>query len=225
MDQPLYRFIEWIAARAHLLWLVQCAQTQLLFGLLMFAVLCCLFGFYCYRAVFAGLTLLSVIAASYVWILPVWGAQACVTASAVLGVALAFLAFRWYRLGAVMLCALIGGSLVLYLAGLSAPSILAALAVAAAAGTAAFFFPLLGISGLTALWGAQVLAQEGWRHFQALGGAGAMIGVPVTTALLTAAGLALQLTLFRNQRLFSRALPKWLTARLQGRQEKKGVTA
>lgn len=226
MDQPLYQFIEWIAARAGLLWLVQNHQTQLLAGLLILAVLCWLFGFYCYRAIVAGLTLLGTIAASYAWILPVWGAQACVTASAVLGIALAFMAFRWCKLGSVALCALIAGSLVLHwVDGYAWPTILAASAAAIAAGIGTFFFPLLGISGLTALWGAQVLAEAGWRYFCALPEAEMAAGVVATTALLAAAGFALQLVLFRKQKLFSQTMPKGLAYRLQKRRERKGAAA
>ena len=40
---------------------------------------------------------------------PAWGAQAGATFGAVLGVSVGFLAFRWYKLGAVGLCAAIAG--------------------------------------------------------------------------------------------------------------------
>lgn len=227
MDQPLYRFLEWTAGESGLMWLVQGYQKEILFFVAVLALACCLFGFYCYRGVVSGLVFLGVTLASNLWIRPQWGAQAAVTACAVLGVVVGFLAFRWYRLGGVLLCALIAGSWVWQLTGASGQPALgtwALIALAAiAAGAAAFWFPLWSICGFTAVWGAAVFAGEGWRVWSALPGPEEQVWSAVLAAALAAVGLVLQLRLFHRQTLFPRIMPKSMEYRLQRKREKKEV--
>ena len=224
MEQPLYLFLMWTARESGLLWMVQEHQDQILTGVALLALVCCLFGFYCYRAVVSGLAFLGVTLGSFLCIDPMWGTQAAVTSSAVLGVIIGFLAFRWYRLGGVVLCALIAGSWVWQATGGSGMALVLAALAALLAGLITFFFPLWGICGFTAVWGAVAFAQEGWRVWSLLPSPEQPLCI-LLAIVLAVVGLALQMLLFRRQKLFARIMPQKLEYRLQKRREKRGVAA
>ena len=228
MEQPIYFFLSWVAEGSQLSGLMQSHTHAVIAALLVLALLCCLFGFYCYRGVVSGLVLCALILISRILLRPAWGALEAVTFCSVVGVAAAFLAFRWYRLGAVALCAVIAGSWMwqlLWHDPLEFPWwILAILLAAAAAGVLTFFFPLWGVCAFPALWGGLTLAQEGWRllpQFPRLDTPSALL----LGLALGGAGFALQLLLFRRQKLFPRIMPKQLEYRLQKRRQREGAAA
>ena len=211
MAQLLYRFLLYVAGQYGLTGLMQPNEHLILTIFAALALACCLFGFYVYRGAVSGLAFVCTALAGSLWIWPVWGQQAAVTFSAVLGVVFAFLSFRWYRPGSMALCAAIAGSGA-YLAATqcgastAAALILTALACAGA-GVLTFFFPFRSVCAFTALWGAAAFCEEGWRLWSVLPGPGSAASV-VLAVILAAAGFGCQLFLFRGQKLFPAAKPR-----------------
>ena len=222
MEQPLYLFISWVADLGGLLWLVEPYKEEILSFLVVLALFSCLFGFYLYRGMVAFLTLMCVVATSFLWIAPTWGAHIAVTVCAVVGVPVAFIAFRLRKLGAVALCSAISGSLLWLFLG-SPETFTFALVIliflgALLAGLVTYFFPLWSIYFFTALWGAVVFAMERGR----LWGAGPQVNAMtfVLGLVLTIGGFVLQFQLFRKQKVFEKIMPKKLEYWLEKRQKR-----
>ena len=226
MEQPLYQFFCWVAGKSGLLWLVESYEEPILLFLAVLALFSCLFGFYFYRGMVAGLTFLCVTAASFLWIEPAWGEHIAVTVCAVIGVSASFIAFRLSKLGAVALCSAIGGSFVWQFAGsLGFSALVFVLLIflgAFLAGLAAFLFPLWSVYLFTALWGGVVFAAEGGRLWGAVPGQTSLMA-PVAGIILAVGGFILQFQLFRKQKVLAKIMPRKLEYRLEKRREKKGV--
>lgn len=221
MEQPLYQLIEWTARENDLLALVSANQDVILKALMILAGISCFLGFYIYRAVVSGVVFMG-IALVGGCVGPAWGAQAGATFGAVLGVSVGFLAFRWYKLGAVGLCAAIAVDRVLMILGENAWTLPVALALALVAGGFAFFFPMWGICGCTAIWGGTTLAAHFTQLCPFLAHLGAA-GLVLLGAILSLVGLLLQLLLFRRQKLFAHIMPRRMEYALNKR--RKGVSA
>lgn len=223
MNQPLYQFISWVARKYDLLPLLQPYEGKVLAAIALLALGCCFFGFYCYRGMMSGLVLGCIALVGGLWVRPLWGAQAAATFGAVLGVALGFLAFRWYRFGAVTITGVIAGSWIYpALLGAKLPTavvIVATILLCSAAGAFTFFFPLWGVCGFTAFWGGLTFAAEGWRLIPSMGG----MQTPVRILLgmgLAVAGLAFQLWRYRKQMLFKKIMPQKMAYSLEKRKRR-----
>lgn len=225
MEQLLYQLFAWVSKEYGLLGLLQEYRESFMTALAVLGILSCLFGFYLYRGAMSVLMLLCVALAGSLWVRPVAGAQAAVTFSAVLGVSLGFLMFRWYRVGAVALCAAIVGSwmygLSLHMGFSLAFSAVVVVIGCIAAGIAAFFFPFWSVCGATAIWGAVVFASEGWRLLPVILPAEGSGDAVLMAIFLSVAGAVCQLVLFRHQKLFPRIMPQRMEYALQKKKEKR----
>lgn len=217
MEQLLYQLIEWTARANGLLDMVMANQETIVTAITVLALASSLFGFYLYRGVVSVLVFLTMTLIGGCWIGPAWGEQARATFGAVLGIAVAFLAFRWYRLGTVGLCAAIAAGWTWNILGPQGWFFAVLLGIAA--GGIAFCFPFWSVCGFTAAWGGVT--------FAALGGELLPIPQPILTLLgivLIPAGLTLQLILFRRQTLFDHIMPKRMEYTLEKfRRDKEGA--
>lgn len=218
MAQLFYDFLMYVAGTYELGGLLSPHEHALSAIFAAAGLLFCFFGFYWYRGAVSGLTFLCTILIGSLLVRPACGEQAAVTFSAIFGVVFPFLAFRWYRFGAVSLCAVLAGS-GMYLACVQAAlpfpaTVLLTVSACILAGIFTFLFPLWGVCGFTALWGAAVFAEEGQRLWEVLPSP----GTPAATALgvlCAVLGLACQLYVFRHQKLFARIMPPQVEYRIQ----------
>lgn len=218
MEQALYQLIARVAAEYGLQSLLLANATYVLRALLILALFMCPFGFYCYRAVVSGVTFLAVALLGAVWVRPHTWELAAVTFSAVIGVVMAFLAFRFYRPGAMALCAAIAASFVLPLiwqgGALSLGTVIILILLCLAVAVLTAMFPLWSVCAFTSSWGAVsfvAYSAELWPNaFNGLGAA--MLGI-----VLGVGGCALQLVLFRKQKLFARIMPQRVEYALERR--------
>lgn len=224
MTQLFYDFLMYVAGTYELTGLLSPHEYTLLTLFAAAGLLFCFFGFYWYRSVVSGLTFLCTILIGSFLIRPACGEQTAVTFSAIFGVILPFLAFRWYRVGSVSLCAVLaGGGAYLACVQMALPfpvTILLTVAACVLAGIFTFLFPFLGICGITALCGAIVFAEGGWRLYEALPrpGTPAAAALGVLCAVL---GVVCQLYVFRHQKLFTRIMPSHMEYRIQKFREKR----
>lgn len=224
MAQLFYGFLMYVTGTYELDGLLSMHENTILAIFAAAGLLFCFFGFYWYRGAVSGLTFLCTILIGSLLVRPACGEQAAVTFSAIFGVILPFLAFRWYRFGSVFLCAVLAGSgayLACVQAALPFPAtILLTAVLSALAGVFTFLFPFWGVCGFTALWGAIVFAEEGYRLWAALPFPGTPAALALG-ALCAALGLACQLFLFRHQKLFARIMPQSVEYRIQKFREKR----
>ena len=229
MEQPLYQLIALAVREYGLLAPFQEHFAAFMTAFVVLALICCLFGFYCYRAMASGLVFFCVLLIGGLLVKPAAGALTAVTFGAVMGVSAAFLAFRWYRFGAVALCAAITGNFLYVIsiqAGFSTPVMLVLTGIGCLAGGAlTFVFPFWGVCGFTAIWGAAAFAMEGWRLLPMMQEPLSVAAAAGLGVVLFAVGLACQLRLFRRQELFARIMPERMEYALQKRKGKQGVSA
>lgn len=228
MAQLFFGFLMYVAGTYELDGLLSPHEHTLLAIFAAAGLLFCFFGFYWYRGAVSGLTFLCTILIGSLLVRPACGEQAAVTFSAIFGVILPFLAFRWYRFGSVSLCAVLAGSWAYLLCVQAAlpfvATVLLTAVVCALAGIFTFLFPFWGVCVFTAVWGAIVFAEEGYRLWAALPlpGTPAALALGVLCAVL---GAACQLCLFRHQKLFARIMPQSVEYRIQKFKEKRRESA
>lgn len=164
-------------------------------------ILSCFLGFKVYRFFF------SVSIFAFVAIVSCLGLEghadwgAIVTCFAVLGTIMAFLGYYWYRLGAVVICAMAGGAIF----WLFVPSMFFVVIGIALAVIGVLFFPVVSVCLFTSISGGLVLAE---------------LGIGWKAMILTVAGFLLQLRISRNQKLFKKACPDRITHWLEKRRRK-----
>ena len=168
--------------------------------LLLLGILGCFLGFWVYRA-YVSVFLFFLIA--YVSTICLssrvdWGVV--VTCFAVVGTALAILAYGWHRLGGCILCACIG----IWIGTLVCPSVWAAILGGVLAVLWMLLFPVLALCSLTALWGgwliSDLLFQLVWKGKPSLHG--------LTAFICAGVGFGIQILLSRHQTLFAQTCPK-----------------
>lgn len=218
MAQLFYGFLMYVTGTYELDGLLSMHENTILAIFAAAGLLFCFFGFYWYRGAVSGLTFLCTILIGSLLVRPACGEQAAVTFSAIFGVILPFLAFRWYRFGSVFLCAVLAGSgayLACVQAALPFPAtILLTAVLSALAGVFTFLFPFWGVCGFTALCGAAVFVEEGQHLWEALPHPGTTVAAALCV-LCAALGLACQLYVFRHQKLFARIMPPQVEYRIQ----------
>lgn len=168
------------------------------------SLLLCFLGFRIYPAVFSGIVFFLTAAVfcllwkeRYSWLYV--SAGFCVV-----GAVLAFLGFRCKNMGAVLLCGLESAMLAAIMWG----NPLIAAAAGTLGGILTFCFPFAGVVTYQALCGGLLCLDITCRLFE--------ITLPVSrlwcleNAALIAAGLAVQIIMNRNQKLFEQTYPKWL---------------
>lgn len=168
------------------------------------SLLLCFLGFRIYPAVFSGIVFFLTAAVfcllwkeRYSWLYV--SAGFCVV-----GAVLAFLGFRCKNMGAVLLCGLESAMLAAVMWG----NPVAAAAAGILGGILTFYVPFAGVVIYQALCGGLLCLDITFRLFE--------ITLPVSrlwcleNAALIAAGLAVQIIMNRNQKLFEQTYPKWL---------------
>lgn len=168
-------------------------------------IVSCLAGFWCYRLFFSMVVFMGIVTLwSAVFTRFIDWRTAAATFS-VVGVAAALLAYRWHRLGAVIICGLIAAGLA-WKVHLSVGLIVLS---SVSAGIISLGFPVAALCVMTA-WGGSVLGAELFPHI--LSG--------VWQAVFFAAGLAVQGLTARKQTFFMKTCPGWFHNWLEQRERK-----
>lgn len=162
-------------------------------SILLVAFISCFFGFKIFRFISAIMAFFLTALLFIAWMSPKSNMGMIVTAFSLIGLVMAFLAFRWYRLSAFLMCALIGYSF----AAMFISNVWISAAIAIVFGLVAVVYPVIMMISVTALWGGITLGFEGLQ----------LIGVEylwlkiVASVLFVAGGLAVQY--FMNRKLIN----------------------
>lgn len=205
MNELMNEYFMWFAYQTGILGEIRRFEPFGAGCLLVLGVINCFLGFKTYR-MFFSVFLFSLIAAvcSICFRSRMdWGAV--VTCFAVLGTVLAFLSYQWYRLGGCI----IGGVIGMGIGWLLFPTVWSAAAGGALGMVFAFYFPVIAVCLLTALWGGGMLS-----------GLAVVPGGNYAFPLFAAAGFALQMVMNRSQTLFSRVCPDRVSHWLEGKRKK-----
>ena len=225
MQLPFYKFIELTAEEAGLQHLLQAGQQGILIFLALLAMGACFAGFKLYRPMASAVMFLLVILVGCHWLVPAWGLLKGITFCAVVSCSLAVVTFLCFHFSAMAFAgAVTAGFLYLAIQNLELPlwGILLILGIAAlAAAVLTHFFPLLAVTGFTALWGSSTFAFSGLAELLPdVDKLHAAASVPLFL-LLFAGGFAFQLFFFRKQTLFKKTMPEKLRFKLEQKQKKK----
>lgn len=221
---PLYQLLEWTFSTAQLSWLIRSYESTIMTAIAILALVMCFVGFYCYRGCASALVLIGTIHAGFIWLYPLYGRGFAATFGAVVGMVLAFLAFRFYRYSAILISmAIAGGIAWVYLTPFEDNKYYI-FAIAIAAGLITLLFPLFGVCTFTSLWGAYTFIMEGARLspelFNELSGEYDLLKA---FGVILVAGLICQFTLFSKQKIFPHIMPKGMEYALEKRKVKQGA--
>lgn len=227
MQLPFYKLIQLTAEEAGLQHLLQAGQQGILIFLALLAIAACFAGFKLYRPMASAVMFLLVILAGCHWLVPAWGMLKGITFCAVVSCSLAVVTFLCFHFSAMAFDgAVTAGFVYLAIQNLELPlwGILLILGITVVAtAVLTHFFPLLAVTGFTALWGSTTFAFSGLAdllpNVEKLHVAAS---VPLFL-LLFAGGYAFQLFFFRKQTLFKKTMPDKLRFQLEQKKRlKKG---
>lgn len=180
--------------------------------ILLLGIAACFFGFKIYRQLFAVILFLTAaFLFSYFMKESVdWGAV--VTCFSTVGVLLAFLGLFWNRLGGCVICGLIIGQI----SWLASQSVLATVVIIFLSVLCVLTFPVISICISTSIWGAMIL----YNVLPVSGAAGKRI---LIYAVVTFIGIAVQFLVNRQQTLFEKPYPDYVSYKIEQRKRRKNA--
>ena len=230
MEIPFFEFLKMTAEETGLQNLLLTGEQEILLFFALLSLGACFAGFRIYRPIASAAVMTLVIFCGYHWLCPAWGMLKGVTFCAVMGVSAAVVTFLCYRFAAMAFGAVTAASLFYQIfGGLQLPLwglLLLLLIPAVGAAVLTHFFPFWSVAGFTALWGSLTFLFGGLQALlpQTAGIHGALLGL--LAVILFACGFALQLVLFRKQKLFQKIMPDRVRYRLEQKKlHRKGGSA
>ena len=227
MQLPFYKLLELTAEETGLQFLLQVGQQGVLVFLALLALGACFAGFKLYRPMASAVIFLLVILCGFHWLCPAWGMLKGVTFCAVVSCSLAVVTFLCFHFSAMAFDgAVTAGFVYLAIENLDLPlwGILLILGISVlAAAVLTHFFPLLSVTGFTALWGSTTFAFSGLADLLPNVDRLHVAASSSLFLLLFAGGFAFQLFVFRKQTLFKKTMPDKLRFKLEQKKRlKKG---
>lgn len=225
MQLAFYKLIELTAQESGLQHLLQAGQQGILIFLALLALGACFAGFKLYRPMASAVMFLLVILAGCHWLVPAWGMLKGITFCAVVSCSLAVVTFLCFHFSAMAFDgAVTAGFVYLAIQNLELPlwGVLLILGVVIlATAVLTHFFPLLAVTGFTALWGSTTFAFSGLADLLPNVDRLHMAASVPLFFLLFAGGFAFQLFIFRKQTLFQKTMPDKLRFKLEQKLKKK----
>lgn len=175
-----------------------------IFVLILMGILACFFGFKTYRVFFSLFTfmVLAIVSSYFMKSLTDWGT--IVTTFAVVGSIMAFLAYRWTYLGALVINVLI----TLGLVSMASKSIVVTIAMASLVAIVTFYFPVLSVSIFTSIFGAIIIREALKLNY-------------IAVILLFVCGSIIQSLINRNQSIFEKEYPDKLKEFLEKKKKRR----
>lgn len=221
MEQPVIQCLRILSETTEIMWFFSRIEEGIVNVLPLLSMLFITIGFYMFRGLFSAAGFIAVACISFIYIEPAFGHHNAVTFCAIIGVVVAFVAFRFYKVAAVLVPCLIVADRMLRFGKfyewphnqtfqfLTIGVILMMIS--------AYLFPLYSVYATTAFWGATVFLEE--ESFALYGYDFVLLGREyiIGAVILTIAGVLAQSHIFKKQKLFAESNYKRLMKRIKQR--------
>lgn len=204
MRELIENGIRWFGQLTGLEGVINQGMPWIIGGLSIIALVACFFGIKIYRVIFSTLLFIGTcILCCLLWKDKYPWLYVAATFS-IIGVTLAFIGFRWKKLGAVVVCA-VEAFLLAYLVG---SPLVVALVFGAIDGVFVFWFPVMGLIVFQTVCGSVlfVTLQENMLWFP---------NFQIPFFIVT--GMLLQWLISRRVEIFDEPYPEWMQSKREGR--------